>query len=148
MTLLGRALDDFIADMGRRNCSARSQDDYFRTICRVFIGLPRDPAVGDLTPDALRRCLDTWSGCKPNTRYRNDAIFRAFCRWLYEQELVERNPIDRIPRPTRQSADELDVVTVGGFEVLRMFDACEAPDELLCLAVVCYLGPVSQRSMV
>ena len=59
MTLLSRALDDFIADMGRRSCSARSQDDYFRTIYRVFVGLPQDPGVSDLTPEALRRCLDT-----------------------------------------------------------------------------------------
>ena len=30
-------------------------------------------------------------------------------------------------------ADDLDVTTVSATEVLRMFDACETPRELLCI---------------
>jgi integrase len=138
---LDRALDRFIDDMARRNCAERSRDDYFLCLCRLFLFVPRDPTVSDVTPEAVRECLDTWAARKPNTRYRADAIFRSFSRWLYEQELLDRNPMERIPRPARQSADELDVTTVSEREVMLMFDACETPQELICLAVVAYLGP-------
>jgi len=55
-----------------------------------------------VTPDALRECLDTWAERKPNTRYKVDAIVRKFCAWLVEQELLDRDPKHRIPRPVKQ----------------------------------------------
>lgn len=138
---LDRALDRFDGDMARRNCAKRSRDDYFRTLCRLFLFVPRDPVVADLTPDAMRGCLDTWASRKPNTRYKVDAIFRKFCGWLVEQELVDRNPMDRIPRPIKEHPEDIEVVSLSEAGVMRMFSSCETPRELICLSVVAYLGP-------
>lgn len=85
--------------MARRNCTSRSREDYFCHLCRVFEDLPSDPTVADLTPESLRDCLDKWAGTSPSTRYKVDSIFRAFAKWLYLMELVDRNLMDRIPRP-------------------------------------------------
>jgi integrase/recombinase XerD len=138
---LDRALDRFDGDMARRNCSRRSRDDYYRTLCRLFLFVPRDPVVVDVTPDALRECLDTWAKRKPNTRYKVDAIFRKFCGWLVEQELLDRDPMQRIPRPVKQHPEDIEVVSLSEAGVMRMFEACETPRELVCLSVVAYLGP-------
>jgi integrase len=138
---LDRALDRFDGDMARRNCSTRSRDDYFRTLCRLFVFVPRDPVVIDVTPDALRECLDTWATRKPNTRYKIDAIFRKFCAWLVAQELLDRDPMLRIPRPVKQHPEDIDVVSLSEADVIRMFKACETPRELVCLSVLAYLGP-------
>lgn len=133
---LDRAIDQFIADMARRNCARRSRDDYFATICRLFVFAPRDPEVSDVTPEIMRTCLDSWAERAPNTRYKVDAMFRAFNKWLLMQELVEHDPMHRIPRPGRQNAEDIDVISLSETGVMRMFDACETPRELLCLSVV------------
>src|SRR5437016_1023917 len=108
--------------MARRNCSARSRDDYFQTLCRVFAHLPADAMTSDLTPDVLRDCLDEWSDCQPNTRYKVDAMFRAFCKWLYLNEYVDRNPLDRLPRPQRVRPEDMPLRSVTGDQVRRLFD--------------------------
>ncbi len=135
-----RALDRFDGDMARRNCSPRSRDSYSRTLSCLFAQLPVDPTVTDVTEDVIRRCLDGWSGGKAGTRYKVDAIFRAFSKWLYQCELVDRNPMDRIPRPKRMHPDELQVTSVTDADVRRIFDACETWNELLCLSTLAYLG--------
>jgi len=137
---LDRALDRFVGDMARRNCSERSRDDYFRHLCRLFEELPPDPTVADLTPDILRDCLDKWASTGASTRYKVDSIFRAFSKWLYEMEFVERNPMDRIPRPRRLSPDEVPLRAVSGADVRRLFDACRTPRELLAISTIAYLG--------
>ncbi len=94
---LDRALDRFIGDMARRNCSSRSRDDYFGMLCRLFMHLPADALTSDLTLDVLRDCLDEWSARQPNTRYKVDAIFRAFLQ-VALSERAHR------PEPTRPAA--------------------------------------------
>lgn len=118
---LDRALDQFDGDMARRNCQARSRDDYYRTLCRLFLSVPRDPTVADVTPEALRGRLDTWASLKPNTRYKVDAIFRKFCSWLVEQELLERDPMQRIPRPVKEHPEDIEFVSLSEAGVVRMF---------------------------
>jgi integrase len=47
----------------------------------------------------------------------------------------------RIEAPKRLAADDLDVTTVTGADVRRLFDACETLHELVCLSTLAYLGP-------
>jgi integrase len=47
----------------------------------------------------------------------------------------------RIKPPRRPSPDDLDVTTVSGADVRRLFDACETWTDLLCLSTLAYLGP-------
>lgn len=47
----------------------------------------------------------------------------------------------RIEAPKRLRYDEVEVTTVSGADVRRLFDACETWQELLCLSTLAYLGP-------
>jgi site-specific recombinase XerD len=137
---LDRALDRFIGDMARRNCSPRSRSDYFSTLCRLFAYVPADAMTADVTKDALLDCLGDWAGAGPNTRYKADAIFRAFCKWLYENELVDRNPLDRVARPKRLQEDEMPLRATPAAHVRRLFEHCETWQELVCLSTLAYVG--------
>ena len=138
---LDRALDRFDGDMARRNCARRSRDDYFWHLRRLFEHLPKeDPRTDDLTQDVIRDCLDEWANATPSTRYKVDAIFRSFCKWLYFNDLVERNPMDKLPRPKRTHPDDVPLRALSGSDVRRLFDACETWRELLCLSTLAYFG--------
>jgi integrase len=47
----------------------------------------------------------------------------------------------RVEAPKRQASEDLDVVSVTGGDVRRMFDVCETWGELLCISTLAYLGP-------
>ena len=49
--------------------------------------------------------------------------------------------MERIKRPRRRRPEDLDVVTVTSEDVERMFSAADGWQEILCLAVLAYLGP-------
>jgi site-specific recombinase XerD len=121
---LDRALDRFIGDMARRNNTSRSRDAYYRHLSRLLDQLPSDATPAQVTPDAIRACLDGWADASASTRYKVDSMFRAFSRWLYVNELLDRNPMDRIPRPKRTAPDEVPLRAVSGADVRRLFDAC------------------------
>ena len=69
------------------------------------------------------------------------SVLKSFFGWLYEIDEIPRNPMDRIKPPRRPNPDDLDVTTVSGADVRRLFDACETWTELLCLSTLAYLGP-------
>jgi integrase/recombinase XerD len=96
--------------------------------------------VSHVTPDAVRTCLDSWANTSASTRYKVDSMFRAFARWLYVNEMVDRNPMDRIPRPKRTAPDEVPLRAISGADVRRLFDACDTTREFLCLETIAYLG--------
>jgi integrase len=137
---LDRALDRFIGDMARRDNTARSRDAYFRHLAQLLDQLPADATVAHVTPDAIRTCLDGWANTSASTRYKVDSMFRAFSRWLYVNELLDRNPMDRIPRPKRTAPEDVPLRAVSGADVRRLFDACRTTREFLCLATISYLG--------
>lgn len=110
---LDRALDRFDGDMARRNCSRRSRNDYFSHLRRLFEHVPGDPQTSDVTPDAICDCLDEWANASATTRYKVDAMFRSFCKWLYFNDLVERNPMDKLPRPKRTHPDDVPLRAVA-----------------------------------
>jgi integrase len=88
--------------------------------------------------DALLDCLDEWAGAGPNTKV--DTMFRAFCKRLYENEHVDRNPLDRVARPRRVHPDEMPLRATPAPHVRLLFDACQTWQELLCLATLSHVG--------
>jgi integrase len=69
------------------------------------------------------------------------SVLKSFFGWLYEVDEIPRNPMDRIKPPRRPNPDDLDVTTVSGADVRRLFNACLTWTEFLCLATLAYLGP-------
>jgi len=47
----------------------------------------------------------------------------------------------KIESPARHAPEDLDVTTVTGADVRRLFDVCETWHDLLCLSLLAYLGP-------
>jgi integrase len=137
---LDRAIDRFDGELARRGCSKRSRADYFRKLAPLCDLLP-DASVADVTEDACRAYLDRWRDRHPNTMRHSVSVMKSFFGWLYEVGEIERNPMDRIKPPRRPSCEDLDVTTVSGADVRRLFDACRTPTEFLCLATLSYLGP-------
>ncbi|HEV8460500.1 MAG TPA: site-specific integrase, partial [Gaiellaceae bacterium] len=69
------------------------------------------------------------------------AVLSGFFKWAYRAELIDLNPMGRIEPPKRVAPEDLDVITLSGADVRRMFDACATWGELLCLSTLAYLGP-------
>jgi integrase len=137
---LDRAIDRFDGELARRGCAKRSRADYFRKLAPLCDLLP-DAAVSDVTEDDCRAHLDRWRDRHPNTMRHSVSVMKSFFGWLYEVGASERNPMDRIKPPRRPISEDLDVTTVSGADVRRLFDACQTPTDLLCLATLAYLGP-------
>jgi integrase len=49
--------------------------------------------------------------------------------------------MERIKRPRKPRPEELDVVTVSGSDVRKLFDACQTWHDLVCLSTLAYVGP-------
>jgi integrase len=140
---LDRAIDLYLGDLARQGKSRRTLRTYgvrLMPLCGAKEVIePRD--VRDVTADDLRTYLDTWRDAAAGTRYHAWAVLSGFFKWLYRAELIDFNPMGRIEPPKRVPAEDLDVVTLSGADVRRMFDACETWGELLCLSTLAYLGP-------
>ena len=118
----------------------RKLTDYFRKLAPLCDLLP-DASVTDVTEDDCRAHLDRWRDRHPNTMRHSVSVMKSFFGWLYEVGTIERNPMDRIKPPRRPSSEDLDVTTVSGADVRRLFDACRTTTDFLCLATLAYLGP-------
>jgi integrase/recombinase XerD len=140
---LDRAIDLYLGDLARQGKASRTRDDYRRKLLplcgpKKVIDPPEADEIG---PNECRRHLDQWIDSAPGTRYHSWAVLSGFFKWAYRQDIIEANPMARIEPPQRQRAEDLDVVTLSGADVRRMFDACETWHELLCLSTLAYLGP-------
>lgn len=140
---IDRAIDSYLGDLARQGCSGRTLDDYRRKLvplCGVH-EVVDPPEVRAFSPDDCRRHLDPWNHCAPGTMYHSWAVLSGFFKWLYKAELIDKNPMTRIEAPKRHASADLDVTSVTGADVRRLFDACESWGDLLCLSTLAYLGP-------
>ena len=140
MKRLDRALDEFLGDMARENRSPRSRDDYFRHLVHLFEHLPRDPVTEYVDRDSIRATVDGWANTGPATRYKVDSIFRAFCKWLYLNDHVDRNPMDKIPRPKRPHPDDVPLRALSARGRPQDVRRLQTWRELLCLSTLAYFG--------
>jgi integrase len=137
---LSEAVDLYVGDLERRGLSSRTVDSYRRKL-DVLCALNERRDVTEVTSDDCRRALDSWLGKSSGTMAHSVTVYATFFRWLYQDGRIEADPMLRIPRPRQVSPEDLDVPSVSGADVVRLLDACETTGELLCIALLAYLGP-------
>lgn len=140
MTDLDYAIDAYIGELARRGRTPATRTKYQDILWKLSAAVhPKD--ADEVTPDDCRRFLDRWLDASPSTMALHVSILRGFFDWLVEETAISSSPMERIKRPPRKRPEDLAVVTVTENDVRRLFSATEGWQELLCLAVVCYLGP-------
>jgi integrase/recombinase XerC len=87
----------------------RTLDQYERDLARLCVMLA-DHDVHDVTTEELREVRDTFP---KGSRKRVTAAYRDFWRWLYQEGLIERDPMARVRYPKRESVPVLDVFTAA-----------------------------------
>lgn len=143
-----RAVDLFLGDISRRGYSERTRSTYSRILDKLCDRLPLDSDVSKVTTDDLRRFLDTMSGRKKRgkgtysrgTQAHTEAVLSSFFGWLYHEQKIVRNPMDRLPRTRRIPAQDLDVVTVSADDVRKLMKAATTWPERLAIGLLVYTG--------
>lgn len=154
MADLDYAIDAYDADLGRRGMSPATRLKY-RQILDQFAARYERVAPGDITPDDCRDFLALWTRprpprkntrkplppASPNTLALHHTIVKGFFGFLYDEELITHNPMERVKPPKRRRAIDLDVITTAAGDVARLINACDDMDELLCIGTLAYMGP-------
>jgi site-specific recombinase XerD len=143
MLIIDDAIDLYLGDLARRGYSERTRDTYSRTLDKFADTLPRRWDVAKVGPGEVRRFLDNYNRRAPATRAQQWSILHKFFDWLYKDEQIKRNPMERMERPKRLPADAVDVVTVSTADVRKLLTAAKAGDwtERLAVEIAVYLGP-------
>jgi site-specific recombinase XerD len=72
-------------------------DSYERVLARVCVAL--DEPAAEVTTIELRGIRDSFT---LGQRRKATAVIRSYFRWLYDEQMIERNPADRLRAPRRQ----------------------------------------------
>lgn len=137
---LGAAIDLYVGELARRGRSPETRRAYERVLFLLADRYP-DKMVAELSADDCRRFLDRWRDAAPSTVALHVSVVSGFFCFLGDEGHVERSPMERIRRPPKKRPEDLDVVSVTKEDVQRLFAGCEDWQELLCLAMLAYLGP-------
>jgi len=139
-----RAVDLFLGDLTRRSRSesGRTAVSYRRILNKLVDQLEAggDKDVKNITPDDCRRFLDRYLHTSTNYQALIFSVLNSFLEWLYLQERIRSNPLDRVPRPRRVAAVDLDVVAVDTADVPVLLAAARTHTERLAIAIPAYLG--------
>jgi integrase len=135
---LDRALDLYLGDLARRGYSPRTRQDYWFKLLPIA---EKFENVEDVKPTDCAAFVDKWKDNKVGTLAHSVSVVKCFFRWCVEQGFIETNPAERLKRPRKPAADELDVVTISADDVRRLLNAVETWHEALCLGVLAYMGP-------
>jgi integrase/recombinase XerD len=144
-----QATDLFLGDLEMRGSSKRTVDTYRRILDQFAAWLPQGVDVAKISTDECRRFLNLLNGQKrrgggrysQGTRAHTYSVLSSFFRWLYRTERIKRNPLERVDRPRRVPADDLDVTTVSTEDVRKLIAAARDWTEKLAIAIPAYLGP-------
>lgn len=139
-TEFGAAIDLYIGELARLGRTQETRKTYSRILNMLATDL-RDKPPSEVTTDDLRKFLQRWIDNSPTTLAMHVSILKVFFRFLAENDIVETDPTIKLRRPPKKRPEDLDVVTVSEEDVRKMFDAVESWQELLCLSVLCYMGP-------
>jgi integrase len=137
---LDHAVDLFEGELARRGRKPATRQKY-RDVLYPFCEACGDIAPWEVTPDHCRVFLDRWVNAAPSTLALYVSILNRFFCFLHDEEIIEVNPMQRIRRPPLRRPEELDVTTISSEDVERLYAAAKEWDEILCLAVLTYLGP-------
>jgi integrase/recombinase XerD len=141
MLTTDRAIDLFLGDLARRGYSDRTRTTYSRILDKFSARLPVDQDVSKVTIDDLRRFLDGYNRRAAGTRAHTFSVLSSFFGWLYRNEKIARNPVDRLERPRRIPAADLDVTTVSTEDAQRLMLHARDWPEKLTIGVLLYAGP-------
>lgn len=135
-----QATDLFLGDLTRRGYSKRTVDTYRRILDKLGDRLPDDLDVAKITADDCRRFLNLWSTAKPGTRGHVYSVVSSFFTYLYRSERIKRSPLERVERPKRVAAEDLDVVSVSTADVRKLLKAAVGHTERLAIGIPAYMG--------
>lgn len=141
MMTTDRAIDLFLGDLARRGYSDRTRTTYSRILDKFCDRLPKDQDVSRVTVDDCRRFLDGYNKKAAGTRAHTFSVLSSFFGWLYRNEKIGRNPLERLERPRRIAAADLDVTTVSTDDVQRLMINADTWSEKLAIGVLIYSGP-------
>jgi integrase/recombinase XerD len=141
MLTTDRAVDLFLGDLARRGYSDRTRTTYSRILDKLCDRLSVDQDVSKVTPDDCRRFLDGYNRRAAGTRAHTFSVLSSFFGWLYRNEKISRNPLERVERPRRIPAADLDVTTVSTQDAQRLMLHAQTWPEKLTLGVLLYAGP-------
>lgn len=143
MNDINHAVDAWLGDLARAGRSPATRLKYQQVLWLFAAFLERE-GIRDcdrVTTDLCRRFLNKWVDSSPSTMALGVTVVRGFFAFLVDETVLEHSPAERIRRPKRKRPEELDVVTVTSSDVERMFLAALTTQEILCLAVLAYMGP-------
>jgi site-specific recombinase XerD len=141
MMTTDRAIDLFLGDLARRGYSDRTRTTYSRILDKFCDHLPIEADVSRITTDDCRRFLDGYNKKSAGTRAHTFSVLSSFFGWLYRNEKIAKNPLERVERPRRIAAADLDVVTVSAEDVQRLMMFASTWPEKLALGILVYMGP-------
>jgi site-specific recombinase XerD len=150
-----KAVDLFLGDLTRRSRSnsGRSAQGYGRTLAMFtdYLDARGDLDVTEILADHCNLFLDRHAaGMLPGQRGKRLAAgsqattyshLNSFLEWLYQQQRIKRNPLDRVARPRRIASEDLDVTSVSTADVPKLMGACKTDAERIAIAILSYLGP-------
>jgi site-specific recombinase XerD len=119
------AADLYLGELARQGRTPRTLASYRRTLHKLADTYPNHD-VEEFTASMLRTFLDGYArnrktgrgANRPATIAQAVTIVRCFFKWLHEEELIGRDPAERIRRPKLAHAYENDnVVTVSSEDV-------------------------------
>ena len=137
---LSRAVDLWLGELARAGRTASTRFSYQRYLFKLIDQMGRDAVVRDVTTDDCRAFLDKWIERAPSTVCSIHSALNGFFGWLYQEGMVDGNPMARIRRPRRPRPEDIAVVIVTPADVERMLGACEDWQEFLCLSLLAYTG--------
>lgn len=151
MITTSQATDLFLGDLVRRGYSDRTVETYRRLLDKFCDRFPNDQDVSKVTIDDCRRFLDTYNrktikkGETPRpvsagTRAHVYSVLSSFFGWLYKGDKIKRNPLDRLERPRRLRAQDLNVVSVTREDVQKMLEAAKPGAERLAVYLAVCTG--------
>jgi site-specific recombinase XerD len=141
------AADLYLGELVRQGRTQRTIASYRRTLHKLADVYPHHD-VEELTASMLRVFLDgytrnrkTGGENRPTTIAHAVTIVRCFFKWLHEEDLISRDPAERIRRPKLAPAYENDnVVTVSSEDVRLMLLAAEGWQEKIAVSLAVYSG--------
>ena len=107
-TQLGAAVAAYLSWKKNEDGAADETIRGYRYDLTRLAGTHPDIAPADLTVDNLRWCRDLYP---EKSKYKVTAVYKDFCKWLYEEEWTETNVAGRLRYPKRHKAAITDLFT-------------------------------------
>jgi integrase len=110
-----RECADWLAHLELEGKATRTLDDYERTVA-VLLRTFEDVEMKDISDGDLAHLLRRWP---EGSRRIRRAHLNSFFTWAYRMGRIERNPMERVPRPRPRGQTVVDCFTDAEIELLR-----------------------------